>query len=300
MTNSFDPYSIVLALNHLADVVNAASQANLFKDYFMPVFVVLLSALTAYLIAIRGYQYQESSRNERAKVDILNKTILQMQNMQANLIAVKCNYYTSLELEPVQRALNVPVMPVKLDVVTLESNELVQLLFSRKLDIKKHPWMSISSYVATYGNYNQFVELLAIRNQLDAEIKRILAPLISGAGVKGEVKISDVVSLLDESQLMKYVDLTEKFITLVDDLLITINDFLFNFPEMASTLLKKKYITNYVYLKAYENESDTFKEVLKRSKEVDIDSLARIMRFDKEEAEYMYLKSSVVITTPRS
>jgi ABC-type multidrug transport system fused ATPase/permease subunit len=296
---SFDPYSIVIALNHLTDAVNIASQTNMFKDYIMPVFVVLLSALTAYFIAIRGYQYQEASKNERAKVDVLNKIILQMQNMQANIVAIKVNYFDSLETHPLQRALCIPMMPARIEAVTFESNELVQLLYSRKLDLDKYPWMNISSFVATYGNYNQYIELLTIRNKLDEDVKKQLASLISGTGAKAEVALKDVYPLLDESLLMKYVDLTEKFIVLGDDLLITINDFLLNFPSMASGLLKKKYISNYIFLKAHENNSEIVKQISKRCKKVDLDLLASIMKLDKEEAEKMYLYNSVVVTTPK-
>jgi hypothetical protein len=296
---SFDPYSIVIALNDLKHVLSEANQANIFKDYVMPVFVVMLSAVTAYFIAIRGYQYQDASKNERAKVDVLNKIILQMQSMQANLIAIKSNYCRSLGVHPLQRALNIPVIPGRIESVTFESNELVQLLYANKLDVEKQPWMNISSYVATYGNYNQFIELLAIRNQLDEEVKKKLSPLIVEADAKGKIKLADVFPLVDESLLMKYVDLTEKFITLVDDLLITTNDFLINFPEKASELIRKKYITNYIFLKTYENKSEIFSQTLKRCTEVDIDLLAGIMKFDRADAESMYLGNSVVVITPK-
>ncbi|HBC2535931.1 TPA: hypothetical protein I3946_000667 [Enterobacter cloacae] len=76
----FDPYSIVIAVNQLADVVNEASQTNLFKDYFMPVFVVILSSITAYIIAIRGYQFQEAAKNERMKADTLNSILGHFMN----------------------------------------------------------------------------------------------------------------------------------------------------------------------------------------------------------------------------
>ncbi|HBM2513292.1 TPA: hypothetical protein QCD44_004404, partial [Enterobacter hormaechei] len=64
---SLDPFSIVIALNHLSDVVTTASNVNIFKDYFMPIFVVFLSAGTAYIIALKGYQYQELYKNEKNK-----------------------------------------------------------------------------------------------------------------------------------------------------------------------------------------------------------------------------------------
>ena len=39
--------------------------------------------------------------------------------------------------------------------------------------------------------------------------------------------------------MMKYIDLTEKFIVLVDDLLETLNDFAINFPQETNGLLKR-------------------------------------------------------------
>ncbi|TCQ90229.1 hypothetical protein EC840_10321 [Rahnella sp. JUb53] len=299
MMKSFDHYSIVIALNHLTDVVGAASQTNLFKDYIMPVFVVLLSAVTAYFIAIRGYRYQEIARNERIKADALNTIILQMQVMQSNLIAIKQNYHDVLGSHPLQRALNIPTIAVVIDVVDFKPNEIAQLLYARKNDVEKYPWMNIASFIATYGNYNQLVAMLNLRNQLDKEVKEKLAPLFSGAGARGSVKIIDVESTLDDNLKMKYVDLTEMFILSVDDLLITINDFLLNFPRKASEPLNKKYLTNYVYLNTYTNPSKEFQECLKRCTGVDFDILSNIMKFDKQETVKRYVESSVVITTPK-
>lgn len=295
---TFDYYSIVIALNHLTDVVDAASQTNLFKDYVMPVFVVILSAITAYLIAIRGYRFQEASRNERAKADSLNTITLQMQNMQSNLIAIKQNYCEDIEFHPMQRALNVPTMPIRIETVNFKSNELVQLLHASNVDIEKYPWMNMASFVATYSNYNMFIEILNLRNKLDEEVKRQVASLLPSAGPRGEIKTNDIMKLLEESLVMKYVDLTEKLITLVDDLLLTINDFLINFPKKASEPLKKKYLNNYVYLQSYINQSPAYEKSLIRCKEVDIITLARIMKFDEVQARKMYIDSSIVITTP--
>ncbi|KHT13042.1 hypothetical protein RC94_02210 [Pectobacterium brasiliense] len=296
---SFDHYSIVFALNHLIDAVDAANQTNFFKDYFMPVFVVILSAITAYIIAIRGYQYQEASKTERMKADLINTVILQMQIMQSNLIAVKKNYCEDLTTHPIQRALNVPIMPIKIETVNLKPHELAQLLYVRKIDFEKYPWMNISSFIATYANFNMFVELLTIRNELDEKVKGNLAPLLSRADINGEIKTKDVRDLLSEDLLMKYVDLTEKFITLVDDLLITINDFLKNFPSKAAELIKKKYLKNYVLLQSYISQSEVFNQILVRCKDVDIDILAEIMKFNKEQATKMYIDNSIVIITPK-
>ena len=297
---SFDHYSIVIALNHLTDVIGEASQTNLFKDYIMPVFVVILSAVTAYFIAIRGYKFQEASRNERAKADALNTIMLQMQNMQSNLIATKYNYSDDLETHPLQRALNVPTISARIETATFKPNELAQLLYADKVDIEKHPWMNIASFVATYGNYNQLVELLKLRNQLNEEVKKKLAPLIANSNSRGQINMEKALLLLDDDLTMKYIDLTERLITSVDDLLITMDDFLRNFPRKASAMLKKKYITGYVYFNDYINQSERFKKSLERCTKVNLDILAAMMKFDKQEVIKRYVDNSTVITTPKN
>ncbi|GEM_PF-1935038 len=296
---SFDPYALVVAVNHLTDVVNAASETNFFKDYFMPIFVVMLSAITAYFIAIRGYQFQEAAKNERMKADTLNSIILKMQSMQASLIATKQNYFESLGAHPVQRALNVPIMPTQFEYVSFAANELAQLLYTKIHDIEKHPWMNIASYVATFGNFNMFIDILKVRNEIDNEVKDLLAPLLAGSGVRGEVSLRAVAEFLDESLMMRYIDITEKFITLVDDLLESLNDFMVNFPLETKDILKKKYIKNYVFLTGYENKSEWFLKLLKRCPSVDLAQLGHFMKFNEEETKRMYVENSTVITTPK-
>jgi len=295
----FDPFSIVIAINQLTDVVNQASQPNVFKDYIMPVFVVILSAITAYFIAIRGYQFQEAAKNERMKADTLNSIVLKMQTMQGNLIATKKNYFVKLGSNPIQRALSIPIMPSKLEPVRFPTNELAQLIYTKNTDIEKHPWLDFASYVSTFNNFNLLVDLLNIRNELVNDVHRQLAPLISGSGAKGEISIEDAYDLLDETTRIKYIDLTEHIITLVDDLLVTMNDFMINFPLQTNGIVNKKYLKNYVILRGYENKSDVFLKLLERSPSVDLQQLGAFMKMTEEEAKSRYVDNSVVITTPK-
>ncbi|EOI5756809.1 hypothetical protein ACR3BZ_000023 [Enterobacter hormaechei] len=292
----FDPFSIVIAVNHLTDAVNEATQTNIFKDYAMPIIVVALSALTAYFIAIRGYQYQESYKNEKAKADTLNHIILKMQGMQANLIATKQNYFNKLETNPIQRAVNVPPMSASFEYESINLNELTQLLYAKKRDIEKYPWFNISSFVATIGNYNQFIELVRYRNELDKEVKPLLAPLMATGG---KIHVTLIAHAMGPMLTMRYVDITEKLITIIDDLLITTNDFMFNFSAMAAESLNKKYLKNYIYLQGYQNNSENFYEIVKRCVEVDMVDLANLMQLDHDEALIVYKENSVVITTPK-
>ncbi len=295
---SFDPYALVVAVNHLTDVVGKASEINLFKDYFMPIFVVMLSAVTAYFIAIRGYQYQESYKNEKAKADTLNQIILKMQGMQAHLIGVKRNYYQNLNTNPISRAMNFPPVPIQIECETLYLNELTQLLYFKERNVDLHPWFNIASFVATIGNYNQFIELMKVRNELEIDLRPRLEPLISENTTNG-IKVTAIQEALGPMLTMKYIDLTEKLIIRIDDLLITIDDFLCNFSEMASESLNKKYLKNYVYLHGSQTDSGSFKEIFKRCKEVDIFEMAVIMQLAYDDAVDMYQKQSVVITTPK-
>ncbi|ELY6224681.1 hypothetical protein ACXO4R_001097 [Cronobacter sakazakii] len=297
---NFDPYSIVISLNQLNDLISAANQTNIFKDYIMPIFVVILSALTAYLIAIKGYEFQETSKNERSKADSLNKTVLQMQSMLSNLIATKRNYFDTLTENPMQRALNLPIMPMNLVPVEYEPNALAQLLYTRKVDTVKHPWMSMASFVATYGNYNLVTQLIKTRNHLCEEVYKVLDPLYSSRTENGEVQVNAVYDLLGEALSTKYIDLTERVIALTDDLIVTIYDSLLNFPKEASKSLNKKHLKNYVYLFTYENQHQDFEKMLKRCTKVDLNILSKIMKISREEAGKYYKDLSTIITTPNT
>ncbi|EOW6733110.1 hypothetical protein ACOZ0S_000553 [Cronobacter dublinensis] len=297
---NFDPYSIVIALNQLNDLISAANQTNIFKDYIMPIFVVILSALTAYLIAIKGYEFQETSKNERSKADSLNKTVLQMQSMLSNLIATKRNYFDTLTENPMQRALNLPIMPMNLVPVEYEPNALAQLLYTRKVDTVKHPWMNMASFVATYGNYNLVTQLIKTRNNLCEEVYKVLDPLYSSRTENGEVQVNAVYDLLGEALSTKYIDLTERVIALTDDLIVTIYDSLLNFPKEASKSLNKKHLKNYVYLFTYENQHQDFEKMLKRCTKVDLNILSKIMKISREEAGKYYKDLSTIITTPNT
>lgn len=69
------------------------------------------------------------------KADTLNSIVLKMQSMQASLIATKQNYFESLGSHPIQRALNVPIMPNRLEYANFAANELAQLLYTKNHDI---------------------------------------------------------------------------------------------------------------------------------------------------------------------
>lgn len=297
---SLDPFSIVIALNHLSDVVATASNVNIFKDYFMPIFVVFLSAATAYLIAIKGYHYQELFRNERNKAATFNAIILQMQGMHANLITLKQNYFRRIKTHPVQRAVSFPFIPLRMENVSLNLSELAQLLLDAESEADDKPWLQIRSFLATYANYNMIIDLLAIRNKLDEAVKPQLHTLVNNSDDTGQIIIKDVIETLDNVLLMKYIDITECLIRQVDDLIITIDDFNNNFPSYAVYLLRKKYLKGYVHIKCYQNDTEFYKQSITRCNEVNLDTLGKMMKFDEQKVKDKYIDSSVVIVTPKS
>lgn len=299
---SLDPFSIVIALNHLSDVVATASNVNIFKDYFMPIFVVLLSAGTAYIIALKGYQYQELYKNEKNKAATYNSLILQMQSMHASLITLKQNYFKKINSDPIQRAMNIPYMPLRINTVSLDMGELTQLLLEAESEQEQDekPWLQMRAFLVTYANFNMVIDMLALRNKLDEEVKSNLNDMVKSSDENGEINIKDLIETVDKVLMMKYVDITESLLRQIDNLIITIDDFFKNFPSYAPNLLKKKYLKGYVYIASYHNETEFYKESLKRCQKVDVSSLAKIMKFDEKMVKAKYLDASSVIATPKS
>lgn len=297
---SLDPFSIVIALNHLSDVVATASNVNIFKDYFMPIFVVFLSAVTAYIIALKGYQYQELYKNEKNKAATYNSLILQMQSMHANLITLKQNYFKKINSDPIQRAMNIPFMPLRINSVSLDMGELTQLLLEAESEQEEKPWLQMRTFLATYANFNMVIDMLVLRNKLDEEVKSHLNDLVKKSDKNGEVKMKDIIETVDDVLMMKYIDITESLLRQIDNLIITIDDFFINFPSYAPSLLKKRYLKGYVYIASYHNDTEFYKESLKRCQKVDVYALARIMKFDEQMVQAKYLDASSVIATPKS
>ncbi|SUI37452.1 hypothetical protein [Serratia marcescens] len=293
-----DPYSIVIALNHLSDVVNQTSQSNIIKDYLMPILIVFLSSGTAYLIAQKGFRWQESAKNEKEKADTSNKLLSLFQLMQGLLAAIKVNYQNELQSNPIQRAMVIPVLAERFPHMDIEMEKLIQVLYTTPIDQKEEPWSNISSIMSTLSNFNQLVEIIKTRNIVDERVRSKLADKLQHP--HEEMKTQRIIEIAGHAECMRLVDLTEMLILFVDNLIITVDDFLRNYPTISTRVIKMEYLINYTVIQDYRNDSESFSLLINRCVDVDFAVLAKIMGLSEIQVKKKYTDKSFMITTKKN
>ncbi len=79
--------------------------SSIFKDYILPIFTPFLSAILGAGVAFLTMNRQELMQNEKNKIDVCNKWILNIENARLHLAGIKQNYLGQLTDDPIQRYL---------------------------------------------------------------------------------------------------------------------------------------------------------------------------------------------------
>ncbi|MBN3161614.1 hypothetical protein [Pectobacterium brasiliense] len=290
---AIDPLFITFAINNLIDIIKESNQVNYFKDYLMPIITVCISSATAYFIALKGFKYQETVKNEKSKADTSNQIILLFQSMQGSLAALKDIYVNELTDNPIQRALIIPMIPMKLKPVQIEPERLIQLFNLTNSNIEKEPWTNISAIMTTLNNYNHMITIIETRNSVNEIVINKLSPLVFDS----KIEIEKIFKTIEPSLRIKYIDITEMMILFIDNLIVTVDDFLNHFPAIAVKNLNKKYIPNYIIIKNYQNNHTSFTRLLSRSTSVNIETLSLLVEMDEKMVKEKYTDQSFLITT---
>lgn len=134
------------------------------------------------------------------------------------------------------------------------------------------------------ANYNFLLKLWEQRNQnMEKFNKKLISQ--SGGKVFTTLTYSEIVSSVGKSEFAVLIDLTERVISLTDDLIIEINDFLLNFPLSAKKLINLKRLRKYGALIIYSNnDNKILLDLIDRNPAVDISKL-----------EYLFGESSAEI-----
>ncbi|WP_348959267.1 hypothetical protein ABFV38_09720 [Enterobacter cloacae complex sp. Mu1197] len=297
-----DLFSIVIAINHLSDsvketqeIVKQVNNIDWSKDYIMPFLTLLLSAAVAYLSAKSGYRWQDKLLTNKLKIDTVNKTILGFQNMQGILLSLKGNYANNLSEHPLQRTIAVPQMIYSFSPLNLNYEHLLQVIMTNDISIKNQPWLSISSYVSVQDQFNQLDKVIQERNSYDYKIKDSLAREYE----RKSFSVDEILSNVNPVDLHKYIELTEIIINMIDNLTISANDFLRNFPETASQLIGKDKSKYYKMVQGYKNESELVKNLQKRTVPLDFELAEEILNIPSADIKRVLCDQSYTIQTPK-
>ncbi|WP_391487766.1 hypothetical protein [Leclercia tamurae] len=231
------------------------------KDYVFPValsfFSALMGGITAYYINDR----QEKIKAEREKLNSSNSLMMISFQMINTLVAIKGNYIGLEFKNPLQRALAINEIlfnasEVNFDIGRLSfikkiptSNKtfLQKLSFffkykmlNRQLHMPSDEeiaktWRNIARIDAFLFNYNFVLNILLVRNKLDADVRERLSKISNARRPYLEFHLDKINEVIGATELSKYIDLTENLVSLIDFLIKEIDSFIINFPQIAES-----------------------------------------------------------------
>lgn len=270
-------------LSSIASAIKELKQDNNpIKDYLFPVGMAFFSSMLGAGVAYFTLIHQEKNKVQKDRVHSLNDWLLSVEEMLTDLISIKSNYSAGLSDNPIQRTLYARSLigtskPIEKDITCLA------FVIPNESDIASQAvkWRELPRIRMMVKNYNIVLEMWKKRTEIDRPIKEKLAKEYGEGIYASVVSQSDIFKVIDRSEFVVLVDITEKAIKFTDDLIIEMNDFLEKMPEIGKQLIKKKHITAHGPLVKFSTTHLT--PFINRSASVDYSLLAEL--FGKPEDE---------------
>lgn len=260
------------------DIVNAILQLkqenNLFKDYFFPICSAFFTSLLGAFIAYKTVTHQEKKLEEKNKLHISNRWIIDIQGILTSLIALKVNYHGSLSSDPYKRAMQVPSFLMTAQHMEKDISEITFILPTSKSE-SGNGWVQITRVEALVKNYNLLLTMLDKRNELDFSVKQGLVKASSDNSY-AQLNSEDIKKLSSKIDLVNLIDLTERSILMIDSLILECVDFLEEFPKVIEKTVKLNKVKNSVKLIKFDFSDKKSAEFLKLSPIGDYEKIAKL------------------------
>jgi len=138
------------------------------------------------------------------------------------------------------------------------------------------------------NNYNYILELWEKRNEIERPIKEKILHDNSTLAY-ADVNSDQIIKSVGATKITSLIDITEQLIKLTDDLLIEINDFLSEFPNVAKSLISKKHINKYGSIISFSmDDNPILLNIIIRCPEVDYKILAKLYGSSEEQIKKEY------------
>ena len=243
-------------------ILQLKQQSNIFKDYLFPITMSLFSALVGGSVALIINAKQDIRRLEREKFYHANHLIFNISESLGNLITIKSNYIEMDSENPYARALESPEMLIKSQPINFELSNLAfirdiqtcNLTLSKKLSrfffnkILRRPyirpskeelgktWRNLARTGAMISNYNTILHQIEKRNQIDDIARGKVIAHIESHPDKTEEDLSAIfLESLGKKQTLNIIDLTELTISLIDHVILEMDSFMKEFPDIAES-----------------------------------------------------------------
>lgn len=300
-------------MSHDAEIIAKAIAAlkpapDYLKDYFFPIFTMFCSAFLGGFVALRINRAQDLQRIAKDNFATSNQAFILAHECLNNLIAIKSNYAGNITWsEPLYRAIAYPTMLAKLDEVSFTATGfyfiraeptankslsekiswwLKYRLFRRELktpdsDEIALTWRNMVRISSMFGNYNQVMMYLRVRNEISEHIKEPLSRM----DFSNKESFLELMEIIGAAKTAKYVSITELTIALTDHVIKELYSFLMNFPDIAESNIEMSRVKDWGKLPRYKNNKPLFLECLKPVPAPDFSRLAAYTGLSEEEAE---------------
>lgn len=292
-------------------IVSLQPSPDYMKDYVFPITLAFFSALLGGMSAIYINRKQELKNITKDNFVAANETFVKAHGCLNNLIAIKANYKHITFDEPLYRAFAYPTMLVKKDEVIFNPSTLYfirpiptankpfpqNLIWHIKHRILKievpspppeellYTWRNVVRISSMFGNYNQIMELLVTRNELNQIAKEKAREI---GDISNHQTFLELPKILGRPLCGGFIDVTEQVIALTDHVIIELHKFMMEFSTIASSNIELKRIREWGGLPIYTNQQPLFLETIRPMAKPDFERLAAYVGIPVEEAIARY------------
>ncbi|QBZ83572.1 hypothetical protein GHNINEIG_01632 [Hydrogenovibrio crunogenus] len=280
----------------LIEAIEGLKQESSFlKDYLWPILTGLFSALLGAGIAFWTIKHQERVQIEKEKLDSVNSLMLTVLQAQANLLAWKNNYAQTINIDqsvstdPLYRLLSIPRMVGVKNSIDYKTESIIFIAKNEQEVSEFSDWQNIARIFSMIGNYNELQTVLDKRSESYEKVVKIIAASQNGT----DINRTELYQLIPWDLLKETIDLTEKMIVMVDDLIIEMTSFLQKFPDISKNSIKTKKIKHYGNVITASSPPDEFLYLYQRCMEVNYQKLAKIFHENEELVKVRYKRGQM-------
>ncbi|PLA73739.1 hypothetical protein CYQ88_09790 [Hydrogenovibrio sp. SC-1] len=265
---------------------NLKQESSYLKDYVWPIVSGIFSALLGAGVAFWTIKHQERMQVEKDKLDSGNLLIMLVLQAQSSLIAWKHNYALAIQEvdDPIQRLLYIPRMISNGNSIEYKVESIIFAAKQVPGTMKDSSWRNIVRIFSMIENYNELQTIMAKRSMLHERIVQ----LITESQSESNIELETLLKIIPNQTLKEAIDLTEKMIVFVDDLIIEMVSFLDAFPKIMQESILTKKIKNYGSVIMTSSPPNQFIHLYDRSVEVDYKKLATIFQESEEVVSTLY------------
>lgn len=270
-------------------IASLKQEPSYFKDYIFPLATGLFSSLLGAGVAYFTIKHQDYSELQKSRVQAINDWLLSAEGALQSLISIKQNYHGKLDSNPFQRAMEIRSLIGNTRIIDKDITNLA-FIVPRKVEPDTHniKWRQIPRIRSMVQNYNLIVDTWNKRAEVDRPIKEKLLQDYSQLAY-AHVNREQIFNSVGAANLTLLIGITEKAIKLTDDLILEYHDFLQHFPEMAKTLITKKYSDKYGPILTFSTDGNPILvNLMEKSIEVDFSVLAQLFGESEEKVRAEY------------